>query len=533
MDQLIQEQRPSDEVLPGRKRMLRSISEPFVLATPAGVRIRTRLRPTAAEESALAMIGEHLGRLYRSDLAERVSLGLVPAAQRQRTQRKRAITSRSSSRWAGAITRSAEDQYQLAMRALAAEISQLRSTVDALQKRIDVPVGAKINGIRGYQSRSERFRKTRRLAQIKGRLAVAEESLGAGRPRITVGGRRLWKTRNHLDEASLTQDEWAQKWVAARLFLTADGETGKRGGNETIRIGANGGMVLKVPAPLCETLGDHLALEVPVTFAHRRSEWEDRAANNRCIRYDISYDPVKERWYVDASWSYGDTPVPRLETLISTGLVGVDLNADHLAACRLDASGNPVGAPISIPLELAGRSAGSRDGQLRASITALLDFARDTGCQTIAVEDLNFQRARDTGRETMGRGARGKRFRRTVSSIPTGRFRDRLVSMAANRGLCVIAVDPAYTSRWGSQHWQKPLQASGGTVTRHHAASVAIGRRALGYPIRRQEDGPRTRQRTLAGEPSPRPGHARRGPAVVIGRVRPAATSRQGPPGTR
>jgi hypothetical protein len=33
--------------------------------------------------------------------------------------------------------------------------------------------------------------------------------------------------------------------------------------------------------------------------------------------------------------------------------------------------------------------------------------------------------------------------------IPTGKFRNRLVQMAHNAGLPVIAVDPAYTSRWG------------------------------------------------------------------------------------
>jgi hypothetical protein len=29
--------------------------------------------------------------------------------------------------------------------------------------------------------------------------------------------------------------------------------------------------------------------------------------------------------------------------------------------------------------------------------------------------------------------------------------------MAAEHGLSIAAVDPAYTSLWGAQHWQKPL----------------------------------------------------------------------------
>jgi hypothetical protein len=88
----------------------------------------------------------------------------------------------------------------------------------------------------------------------------------------------------------------------------------------------------------------------------------------------------------------------------------------------------------------------------------------------------------------MGRGKRGKNFRRTVAGMPTARFRERLRGMAHHTGLTVIAVDPAYTSRWGARYWTKPLQEQSRktTVTRHHAAGVAIGRRALGHRMRRR-----------------------------------------------
>jgi hypothetical protein len=110
----------------------------------------------------------------------------------------------------------------------------------------------------------------------------------------------------------------------------------------------------------------------------------------------------------------------------------------------------------------------------------------------------------------MGRGSRGKQFRRTVSAIPTGNFRRRLVAMAAHRGLAVIAVDPAYTSMWGGQHWLPSLRTShsksfGPKVTRHHAASVVIGRRSLGIGARRRAEKTNRNQRIAVGEPSPWP----------------------------
>ena len=78
--------------------------------------------------------------------------------------------------------------------------------------------------------------------------------------------------------------------------------------------------------------------------------------------------------------------------------------------------------------------------------------------------------------------------------------------MASRRGIAVIGVDPAYTSRWGAQHWRTPLQQqTSDPVTRHHAAAAAIGRRGLGLRIRRRPAGPRTRQRTSASTPPARP----------------------------
>jgi hypothetical protein len=60
--------------------------------------------------------------------------------------------------------------------------------------------------------------------------------------------------------------------------------------------------------------------------------------------------------------------------------------------------------------------------------------------------------------------------------------------MASSRGLAVVAMDPGWTSVWGGRYWQQPLQRHypNTRVTRHHAASVVLGRRALGLGARRR-----------------------------------------------
>ena len=95
-----------------------------------------------------------------------------------------------------------------------------------------------------------------------------------------------------------------------------------------------------------------------------------------------------------------------------------------------------------------------------------------------------------------------------MAGIPTARFRTRLAGMAARRGIAVIGVDPAYTSKWGDQHWRKPLQQqTSEPVTGHHGAAAAIGRRGLGLAIRRRPAGPRNGQRTAVRTPPARPDH--------------------------
>ncbi|MGW4819940.1 hypothetical protein ACWEP4_13260 [Streptomyces sp. NPDC004227] len=121
-----------------------------------------------------------------------------------------------------------------------------------------------------------------------------------------------------------------------------------------------------------------------------------------------------------------------------------------------------------------------RDAQLRHALIRLLHWTSRHGL-ALAIEDLDF--AAEKTREKYGRR---KRFRKLISGMPTARLRARLVSMAAELGVTVVAVDPAYTSRWGAQHWQRPLTSKNRKPTRHEAAAGAIGRRALGCPIRRR-----------------------------------------------
>jgi hypothetical protein len=348
--------------------------------------------------------------------------------------------------------------------------------------------------VRGYGSQAERFQKQGRLQHLEARLARVEQRLAAGRVSVCRGGRRLAKLRHALDRDDVprTEAEWRGRWQAARLFVTADGEADKSCGNETIRMHPEAGWLeLRLPTPLA-----HLAnrphgryrLRCPVTFGYRVDQWAAQAVSG-AVRYGLWCDPARGRWYADASWRRTARPVPSLEELRRQRALAIDLNADHLDSWVLDPAGNPLAAPHTIPLALEGLATSTPDGRLRAAVAEVVHLAKAANCRSIMVEDLDFADARQTGRETLGRGARGKRFRRLIAGMPTRRFRELLVGMAANAELWVVAVDPAWTSVWGARYWQTPLDQSTKTsvaVSRQHAAAVVIGRRGLGYRARRR-----------------------------------------------
>ena len=128
---------------------------------------------------------------------------------------------------------------------------------------------------------------------------------GAGY-RCARGGRGLARARHHLDAAGLSPEQWRQRWQARRWFITADGEKDKTWGNETIRWHPEQGWLeIRLPRSLAVANRPHdrYRLSGPVGFPYRGDEVAAQTATG-AVRYDICYDPGKDRWYLDASWTF-------------------------------------------------------------------------------------------------------------------------------------------------------------------------------------------------------------------------------------
>nr|QIY95767.1 hypothetical protein HEP87_19175 [Streptomyces sp. S1D4-11] len=216
--------------------------------------VRTRLKQLApADEEALRRVGAHLGTPASRDLKARCADALAHDGEAW-AARKRELTPLSSPRWAGAITKASHDQWALSRRCQLAHIQSLEAGISTIRHRLSLPLREK-GGRRapgGYRSKQEWHAKARRLHVLQDRLEQARTDRDVGVVHVVRGGKHLARTRHHLPSAQLTGAEWRQRWEAERWFLKADGESGKRFGNETIRVSADGEVSIKLPAPLKE-----------------------------------------------------------------------------------------------------------------------------------------------------------------------------------------------------------------------------------------------------------------------------------------
>jgi len=518
----------------------------------SALRIRTRLRCSERDLLAVEAMSEHFDQLCGEDLAMRCKpitdemraiyalarfIGLLTgrySASAEATNgnrkgnklpsiesmlwaiRKQELTAKCSSRYAGWVTKSSNDAYNLAMRNQQRALTEKEKAIEVIAKKLTLPVHteaerralieeeakrAKAENRRlrhldfGYRSAHEHAMKRRRLTHLQHEAEQLRQDIAAGTVHITRGGKKLLRNRLHLDEAGLSEDEWRARWYAKRRRFGANGESGKDYGNSTIRVAPDGIVEIVLPPALA-----HLAnvprenkrespryrFDARAIFSYRQDEWRSQVEADRAVAYEVLIGE-NGRVYLDASF----TPtvvaaVPTLNELLARAdlsVLALDLNHGFIAPAVLDRAGNPIHRLAHIPFITEDLPATTRDGHLRQAITEALDLAERYQCKLICVENLGFDEMRATGRERYGSA---KWFRKVVCGIPTRQFRDRLVAMASRRGIAVVGVPAAYSSIWGKEYWQEPLSTKHHKVSGHTAAAVVLGRRALGHRARRK-----------------------------------------------
>ena len=330
--------------------------------------------------------------------------------------------------------------------------------------------------------------KRRRLSNLQHRLQVLETEFKAGLVRLCFGSKKLWRRQHHLEENGYaSHEEWLADWRDARsdefFVLGSRDETAgcqlcvagiEEDGSLTLR--------LRMPDSLVDRYGKHLTIRgVRFAYGHEQvlaalgsnaecaafyRQRGEKAASATGLGLALSYRFKRDEkgWRVFVTTEMQDVPVV---TDKRRGAVGVDLNADHLAVCETDASGNYVHA-FRVPLVTYGKSRHQAEALIGDAVARIVEYAKGVG-KPVIMERLDFRRKK------AALEGESRKYSRMLSSLNYAKTLASFLSRGHREGVGIHQVNPAFSSVIGRV---KFMERYGLSV--HQAAALVLARRLLG-----------------------------------------------------
>jgi len=308
--------------------------------------------------------------------------------------------------------------------------------------------------------------KKRRKNILQHRLATIQEDKKQKKVHLCFGGKKLFKAQYYLKNNGFTShSEWKKTWEANRsseFFVL--GSKDESGGNQTCTatLQSNGKfcLSLRLPPALEKSHGKYMKIE-DLVFAYGQETIV--AALHRPEGQALSY-----RFKKDAkSWKvFVSTAIQKVEpvSLEENGVIGIDVNADHIAYVETDRFGNPI-AKKTIPWVCYGKTKGELKALTGEICKEIVDKALGTK-KPLVIEELNFQKKKLSLQEHQ------KKIARLLSSLAYGLFFTFLIARAYKKGINVHRFNPAFTLIIGRVNYAKRYGLSV-----HLAAALCIARR--------------------------------------------------------
>ena len=207
------------------------------------------------------------------------------------------------------------------------------------------------------------------------------------------------------------------------------------------------------------------ALQSNAGYARHRREHGEKAARATGLGQAVSYRFKRDLkgWRVFVSTRMMDVPVV---TDQRRGVIGIDLNADHLAVAETDASGNYLNA-WRAPLVTYGKNTHQAQALIGDVVSTVVQYAKEAG-KPIVIEKLDFRQKRAVLE------GESPRYSRMLSSFGYGKVKAYFLSCGYRQGVEVHQVNPAYSSVIGRV---KFMERYGLSV--HQAAALVLARRLL------------------------------------------------------
>jgi IS605 OrfB family transposase len=308
--------------------------------------------------------------------------------------------------------------------------------------------------------------KKRRQLSLTHRYSKLQNDRANKRVRLCFGSKKLFRAQFHLKENHFSShEEWKKAWTASRnneFFIL--GSKDETAGNQTCTAGVNeNGSIslrLRLPPALAK-YGKYIHINnVFFAYGHQAILASIHDPEGRAISYRLKKDAKGWKIFVSTSLQR-----PIQTTQEGIGVIGIDLNADHIACVETDRFGNPVKKKV-----FSWISYGKSNEQLKASTAEIskqiMEWALETK-KPVIIEKLDFQKKKLTLQEQ-----KNKKLSRMLSSFAYGLFFRILLSQGYRKGILIYQVNPAFTSIIGRINYAERYGLS-----THLAAALCIARR--------------------------------------------------------
>ncbi len=335
-------------------------------------------------------------------------------------------------------------------------IHALKQQIDKLAKQIKLLENKPSQRFALHQKKRHHHRLSLRLTEIK-------KDQEQNKVRLCFGGKKLFNAQYHLKANKLrSHAEWKEKWQAKRTseFFVL-GSKDETGGNQTctafLEPTGKIRLRLRLPKALEEKHGKYLQLPL-IQFAYGQQAFVDALSQGQAISYRFKKDD--KSWRVFASIEAKKKLTLSLE---GKGVIGIDLNTDHIAYVETDRFGNPIHKK-KIAWVTHCKSKAQQKALTGEVCKQLVDYALATN-KPLVIEKLDFTKKKLELNTT-------PKLARLLSSFAYGSFFTFLKARAHKYGITVHEVNPAYTSVIGRVNYAKRYGLS-----IHLAAALCIARR--------------------------------------------------------
>ena len=348
---------------------------------------------------------------------------------------------------------------------------------------------------------SETYRN--QLLRLRSREQRLNNEIADGDFKICYGSAGLLSKRNRIhanDKEKLSS--WRKQWNALRygqmLFV---GSTDEKLGNSNanISLDENNQFVMDITVPVSlkskysfskvsvpvkvsyytEELKNHIDFHLYGKKACKYTKEEKAAAKARGEELKVPTSSLSIRLMRNAKGDYDigiglNTSLerkPELKTVEDYGLIGVDINPDHLDVSETDAKGNYLRG-WSVAVDLKDKSAKQRKTILSQATKSIVDYALSVG-KSVVIEDLDFAKKKKALKDNYN-----KRYARMLSSFAYDKIREYFTGQCWRLGVGLLMVNPAYTSFIGNVKYRSKITLRG---NEHTPAAYVIARRGQGF----------------------------------------------------